>query len=297
MKILKFEEKLIEFLDIKSDEKFSESGLACFSNGSSAGSWFYLNKDKIFALNNEFSKRILKEYNIYIEKKEAAIARKKELIKNNVEKFERYCNIFYNIKDDGKYNKDKDVKLVGELLAYDWFNANINRIMRSTYDICNLIKKDYLRYKVDERKAKLIEERKKVYEFFCEKNNNKFQVNSNLKFKDGTLMYKWFLNNIDKIINSNELIYNKIYNQYELYLFYLELKNEFYNHPNLEKYDENSNVRFKSGALMCFFFEQYFNDILNSNTKIDKLIIDDYKKYIMIKDLYYDEEDLVLKKY
>ena len=254
MKILKFEEKLIEFANMKSDEKFTESGLAFFSNGARVGNWFYVNKNRIFELNNEISKHILKEYEEFVIKREKEIKRKMELTKQKIERFERNCNLFYNIKDDGKYREDSGIKLIGDQLAYDWFNAYLNRIMGSTLEICKLIIRDYRKYIINEKKAKLIDERKKLHEFFCERNYEKFEINSNIKFKDGTLMYKWFLNNKDKIINSNELICIEIHSQYENYLSYLGLKDEFYKHTNLEKYDEDSNIRFRSGALMNDFF-------------------------------------------
>ncbi len=280
-----------------SNKKFGYSNCAYFSNGTYVCGWFKVNKKKIFNLNNDVSKKIMSEYEEYLLIATEKEKEKMKTIKEKIDKFNDYCTLFYNIKDYKKYEENSNITLVNDLLAYDWFNYYKTRISLSTLDICKLIMKDYNNYKKYKGKQKQVEKQRKVQEFYLQSGYDKFNKNSKLKFKDGQLMTEWFYDNFDYILSSDNVIATFIKKQYDMFLCICLLKKEFIDNPNLEKFDEFSNVRFNSGALMSDFFYSNFKQISNSNDRLDCIIMSEYNKYIMIKDLYYDEEDLVIKKY
>lgn len=269
--------RIIEFMKIKSLSKFSYNSYITFSDGHSVFNWFNANKEEILNSNDKNCKVIQEQYKIYLKqikerKDEISYASLKQT-KNSME----IAKEFMNIKDLKKFDKDSNIILSNHISTYEWFTKNVRYVFSSTHEIYQTIKKQY--YDVHLKK-KTIDFRKDKYFFYKENKLYKFNEYSNIRLPSNTLSGIWFLENKDNIFKSNAPIDIEIQKQYKKYEIYYSLELEFYYEKNELKFDSFSNIRFKSGALMNFWWETNKERILSSSFFLDNLIKKQYYNYI-----------------
>lgn len=274
-----YHEKLVEFSNIKTLNKFLYNSNIFFSDGSMVGYWFKKNKDLIMSSKDEFSLLIKKQYEEFISRNDHTIETNSissynyQLLRNKVAKE------FLEEEDLSKFNHDSNLTLKNGMRMYTWYNYNKSIIETSTREIYVEIRKQLIKKQMqEENKRKLLDSKKRLL-FFKHNNINKFNIDSRITFFDGTDMGKWYQNNEGKISKSNSPIDIEIMKQKDLYDIYVELIEEFVLCPFFDKFNLDGNVRFTSGALMCLFFEKYYDDIMNSSDKYSKMIVEQYNKY------------------
>lgn len=271
------ESKLIEFANIKTLEKFTRSSNILFSDGHVAYNWFVANKKEILSSNNKYCKLVQSQYENHLKSvKEAKLMETTQSIHNTFVNA-NITNEFKNIKDIRKFDKDSNIYLSNGMTTYDWFIANSRSILVDDCGMYKEIKEQYYRAK---KTRKIIEEKKDKYYFYKEERLHKFNEFSGIELPSKIISGVWFLQNKESILNSDNPIDVEIAKQYHKYEMYYALVFEFYNKKDLLKFNEFSNVRFKSGSLMSDWWEVNKENILSSDFFLDEFIKKQYEKYL-----------------
>lgn len=266
-----------EFANINNLDKFSQNSHILFSNGISCYYWFLKNKKEIFDSNNTDCKLIKRQYDEYTKKEEQ---RTKNLEIRNFKKNRLNADIvseFKSIKDIRKFDKDSNIFLSNGMTTYEWFMANIQNILA---DDCGMYKEIKEQYYSAKKTQKIIRKKKDKYYFYKEERLHKFNEFSGIELPSKIISGVWFLQNKESILNSDNPIDVEIAKQYHKYEMYYALVFEFYNKKDLLKFNEFSNVRFKSGSLMSDWWEVNKENILSSDFFLDELIKKQYEKYL-----------------
>ena len=181
--------KLMEFALINDIYKFnSNSDILFLSDDKPVFNFWRHYKNEILASNDKYSKMIQKQYWLYKNRHLIEFAKEQNLDK------------FTDSKNELKF-------FDGTCMAR-WFRSHgvKEKILNSNDKYSLKIQKDYAIY----RKRKLIE-------FFKINDLNKFYSKSNMRFKDGSDVYRWWVINKTTIMNNNDEYSVKIQEQYEKY--------------------------------------------------------------------------------
>ncbi len=210
-----------------------------------------------------------------------------ESYKNNSVSINLFNNLlikeFLACPDLNKFNSRSNLFFKNGISMGYWFGKNMDKILRSKNPICIEISKQY------EKKKKMEELKKKnafikyKHMFYVMNNLDKFNYNSGLTFPDGMFVSEWFYSNINIILSSDNVIDEQIKKQYNNYLDFQKLKMEFL-HADVQKFDENGCVRFLTGAIMNFWWENNKDKILSSNDSVSLKIKEQYEKYLALID-------------
>ena len=177
------------------------------------------------------------------------------------------------------------------MLTGKWFIKNANYLLFSQTPTCLIIKEQYLKKKrFDEIKRKHISRRRKL-EFIACDNIYKYDKYNSPLFSDKTRMSDWFYieyPNIKKYKEKTDVLVKNGY--FDYYLMY-ELRMEFLDTPNEEKFEETGIARFTTGAIMYLWWEHYKEEILMSNNPIDIKISKQYLSYTTG-----DKKEVLIKK-
>lgn len=270
--------KLIEFKNKNTLDKFLKSSYICFSDGTNMYNWFKMNKKEIIGNNeDENCLKIQKQYEefIRINNENFMMRKKKTMVYTN--KLLENAKEFSMINSSKKFDKDSNILLSDGKKAYDWFIENIKIVLYSKDEVYLIIQKQYSDMK--KNKKRVIEQKDK--HFFCaETKLHKFNELSNIILPSNKTSGKWFLENKEKILNSNNPVDLEISKQYDKYKLNYKLKYEFYLKKDLSKFNLSSNERFQSGALMCDWFDLMKDEILTSEFALDILIQKQYDSYL-----------------
>lgn len=266
-----------EFANIDTLEKFSEYGCILLSNGINSHYWFLKNKKEIFDSNDPDCKLIKKQYDEHKKAMKERIAKlKKQSFHMNGFNAD-IANEFKNIKDIKKFDRDSNIFLSNGMLACDWFIANVHSILEDECGMYKEIRKQYYNAKKTQR---IIGKTKDKYYFFKDKRLYKFNEFSGIELPSKVMSGVWFLQNKESILNSDNPVDVEIAKQYYEYEIYYALVLEFYYKKDLLKFNEHSNVRFKSGSLMADWWEVNKEKILSSNFFLDEFIKKQYEEYL-----------------
>lgn len=283
---MSFEEKLKEFYDCDIKDKFSTKTNARFSDGTSMGQWFKRKdtKDIIYSSNEQICIEIKRAHKKYLDEIKNSSKNREVSYKYYFEMRNVKCKEFLECLDFEKFNVDSKLAFSNGMIMSKWFLENKIYILSSKNELCIEIAKQYQEYlnnikKQRERKNRLIYEKNK-HLFYREKDLNKYDNTSTLKFPDGMFMGEWFMIYKDYILSSNGCFEKAIKDKYELFLLTRSLKTEFLEEENFEKFDIYGYVRFSTGALMNAYWEVYQKEILNSKCNIDRLIAKQYEEYL-----------------
>lgn len=302
---MSFEEKLKEFYECNIKNKFSTKTNAKFKDGTNMGYWFNKkeNKEIINSSDEQMCIEIKNAHALYLEELKNDSQNREISYKYYVEIRNTKNKEFLECTDFEKFNIDSKISFSNGMIMSKWFLENKTYILSSKNELCIEITKQYQEYlsnikKAQERKIKLIYEKNK-HLFYREKDINKFDDTSKLKFPDGIFMGEWFMTYKDFIMSSDDPFEKAIKAKYKLFLSMRSLKRKFLEEENFEKFDIYGCVRFETGALMNTYWEIYQNEILNSNCSIDILIKKQYEEYLSIQNqeiVYLDEEVKVKNK-
>lgn len=278
--IVSFEERLTEFLEIQNFEKYNSYGNCTFKDGTSANIWFRTQLKKIMNSDDEKCKIAMKGY---IDFKNELRYQKERL---NTVTFTKTCKdreflIEFEAKEGlDKFKKDGDVKFQNGIHMATWFYENYRRIISVPYKECKSILAQYEKFKrIEKQKQKLYEAKTRLM-FLAEENIDKFDPTCEIYFEPGKNMGKWFADNKAIILASKAKVDMDIKEQYEEFVNYDLLRYEFYGIDDVSKFEEDSNYRFSTRALMYFWWEVNKDRILNTRTKTNKLIKKQYDKFI-----------------
>lgn len=218
--------RLKEFAQEESLAKFTPNELIKFKNGSYMHNFWAVNKDKIYSLDNEYAKLVIKQYvkkklndRVNIRKQQQEQHQCLYLNKNN---FINLLNEFLQQDNLNKFNPAANLYFKNCIPMYKWWieftkyedelieqNPNI-QIMISKID------KQYVNYINDvnekeeqELESRLLEFEKADLSKFCDK--------SKITFKDGMLMNAWWKQSTDKVYDLPCNISSEILLQYEFY--------------------------------------------------------------------------------
>ena len=185
-------------------------------------------------------------------------------------------------KDPKKFDPRSDVRFKnGELMGV-WFANNIEKIFSYKRETYESIKQQYKNYRRKKTSYDILQRRKYFYLFLKIDNLNKFNADSGITFPDGTLAGLWFYYNKEEILNSDDVVCASIKKSYSYYLQFTDLKLEFLHAPN-EKFRFDGCVRFKTGAIMNFWWETYKDCILSSLDEVSIRIKEQFDYFNNIK--------------
>lgn len=160
-----------------------------------------------------------------------------------------------------------------------WFFENYQFLFDSKSPDCLKIAEQYKKKRLLDKEKARRKYRNYRLMFYKESNINKFAFGSNVSFQDGTLMNEWFDKNKENIFDSKQPIDVYIQSQYREFLMYYDLRREFLEEENLDKFNPEGNVRFLTGAIMYFWWERYKDGILTSNFNSDEEIKNQYNEF------------------
>lgn len=272
-------EKMIELLEINDNNKFRINGHLKFKCGLRMGFWFQKNKEEILKSNDPLCIKLKEQYQNYV----CEFQRKRKIYKNvlgaRASYTKRVIDEFIKYPSLKKFEECCDITFFDGTNMYKWFAENLIAISRSKSPEHIEIMRQYELYISKKNTKVLLEQRKLKYMFLKEKNIEKFSLDSDILFPNGSLMNRWFNSNVMDIIASNELIDIEIKKQYESYMIFSALREEFLMENDFSKFDEYGNARFSSGAVMYFWWDRYKEEILNSTYYVDKDISNQYLEY------------------
>lgn len=269
--------ELKEFVNIQSLNKFSRHSEICFSNGKRTYNWFSKNKKEILNSDEEDCKLIqiqFEEYNNFIKEDSKRI---KEGIFLITKTSEILLKEFINIQNIHKFDKDSNIFLSNGMTTYEWFLNNANAIFAEDNELLKQVKGQYFQAK---KNKKIINASKDKYYFYKEKDLYKFNEFSTIELPSKRKSGIWFLQNKEVILSSNNPIDLEIAKQYHSYGIYYALVLEFYYQNDFMKFNETSNIRFKSGALMSEWWEVNKEYVLSSDFFLSVLIKKQYEEYV-----------------
>lgn len=283
---MKFEQRIIEFLNIESLAKFERTGGVLFQDGINASIWFSSKKKKILSLKTEEVKEIKKQFNEY---KKIKRKREKEKVK---EEFERRLAEFIEIKDIYKFSAKRKVKFEDGLSTRYWFTKEKEKIFNSKDPRCKEVKRQYDLFLItvpDDRIARfngLYE--KKLLEFANEEDLQKFSAYSDIKFEDGKLMHNWYALNKKRIFSSKDELCIKIVQQHQRYVKTFEEEREknflrkldfFVKLNDLGKFARRFGVKFPDGTCCGDWFSANKKRIFELENNESILITLQYEEY------------------
>ena len=187
---------LKEFIKIKDNSKYEPNCEIYLSNGVNAYDFFQKIIEKVMTYNDSLLVKIREDYLIYKMKKKK-LNYKKTLV------------LFYQNKGYGKFDIDSHVKLQNDVDAGIWFN---------NYKDFILEEKGPIETKIDEQYEVFLTHYDLAKEFLEEKNLDKFNVDSNVRFISHALMNLWWEDNEEKIMFSDLNLDKLIINQHEEYI-------------------------------------------------------------------------------
>lgn len=124
-------------------------------------------------------------------------------------------------------------------------------------------------------------ERQRLIEFLCIKYVDKFDLNNNLKFKDGTSVSKWFKLSFDNIINSSDEISKEIVKQYNFYKKFIA----FINEKDIDKYNiKLKTVKFEDNVLMNIWYYTNYSNLRFFDEKYEKELIKQVEFFWKLRD-------------
>ena len=281
-----FEKKTAEFLMIENILKFSSSNIK-FQDGKIASYWFRAHKKKIETSDNFICKRIMSQYKEYVNLRTNGTL-ESPWIYSRVKL--SLLEEFLEVDDIYKFDYNNETMLSNKVTCGHFFNDNKIYILSKQSECTDKIREQYKKYLFQLKQDEIKRNIRFKHEFSREKSFEKFSDVARLLFSDGrTPMYNWFRSNYDNlkaVAQKNEElgvkpnIEGKIIDQYKKYLLYLEIKKEFLEEENFEKFSEVGNVRFSSGALMSLWWETNMEVILLSNSLDDIKIKNQYHEYL-----------------
>ena len=191
--------KLKEFAGIKDLNKFHEVSHILFSDKKPCYTFWKHNKKSILSSNDEYCKIIKKQFWIH---------KNSHLIEfancQNLDKFNDNKNYLF-FEDGTKMSvwfRRPGIK--EEIFSYKPVISDDLKYYKEYY--YNKIKNDYYKYK-----------NQKLIEFIEIDDLNKFYSNGNIKFKDGSSTYRFWIIYKSDIINSNDTLCLRIKEQYNDY--------------------------------------------------------------------------------
>ncbi|MEG2351638.1 MAG: hypothetical protein RSB54_03065, partial [Bacilli bacterium] len=267
-------DKINEFANEQSIDKFDKKTIMNFNDGTSMSLWF--NHNKALALNNLMIK---KQYNIFINKNTL------NLNENYNQKLRRFC-IEENLD---KFNSESTLYFEDLTLMGKWFNVFKEAIFSRNDKISDKLKKQYNQYT-----AIALKLTGKEKEFLDCPNLFKFSQSKNNKFvfSDNSKLSNWWKENSVRIITSDDEKYDELKNQYKLFktkkftlnhlnsvIRFNEFKSEFRNETNIDKFKHNTTFLFKNGSKMNSWWDRNRVVILNSNDEDSEKIKKQYEEY------------------
>ncbi len=210
------------------------------------------------------------------------------------------ANEFASCSDFNKFDPRSNVRFKNGDLMGVWFANNMQKIFSYKGEVSAIIKNQYLDYKrcsdykKEDSSHEVLQRRRYFYLFLKTNNINKFNFYSGVTFPDGSLTGVWFYCNKDKILSSDDdAVCCVIKKQYFNYLQFADLKLQFLHAPK-EKFCFDGCVRFKTGAIMNFWWETYKDDILSSKDEVSIKIKAQFESF---NNIYDNENKGLVKKY
>ena len=286
---MNFKEKMHYFLNIDNIYKFSCSSKMIFPDGISFAFWLSKYVELFFdSLDEEDKNEFIFQKNKYLNEMQKI---KKEVKEKKFTMRDAMLKLPYEFlesSDNKKFEKNSDLKFKCGISMSKWFFENLNFI---TYSSAEPYEKIRMQYNSFIKQRKILDFQRKKHMFYLEKNINKFNLYNEIRFSDDQTYGSWYKENEQKIINSNDKVSKEILLQKNNYLDLLKLKILFYNIDDINKFNENSNVRFPSGAIAYDFFLSILEDLEKSGDYLDRNILrqyykykDDYNELVKIKD-------------
>ena len=137
-------------------------------------------------------------------------------------------NEFNNYDGLNKFRYDSKLCFKDGSNMYTWFRYNKEKILSSNDLVCQKISKDYKEYKKISQinydlltKGSInitIAKKNKIIEFESYPTFEKFDPKKNILFKNGESMFDWFIENKNRILNSNDHNFSLISRQYYKYI-------------------------------------------------------------------------------
>lgn len=273
------EEKLEEFLNIGTYNKFKKDAKIQFKDGSYTDNWFINNRDVILNSDEGTCNLIKKQFYEYKKNSLSVIKKESDLSYKAMLAMIKKAEEFLNCDNLDKFNYNSSVTFKNGDKMYLWYLDNIITINTSQKEVFQKIRKQLEKRNELNKKRKILEYNKRRLYFYKENSLEKFNPKSSIVFKDGYRMGLWYKENRENISISNNPVDELIEEQKNLYYEYEWLKKEFMKCSSKEKFNSYGNERFKSGALMYFFFEVHKEDILLSNDEVSNLIKKQYYEY------------------
>lgn len=304
-----FQKRLLEFCEIEDLKKFASKDSLKFKDGAATYYWFKKNKKDIYRRKDETSKKIIQQYQEYLEEMELRRKLAPSRKEKSQELFEKRVQEFLEMDDIKKFNNADGLRFKDEALAAIWFSNNRNKILKRSDQSCEKIVEQYENYikqKEQEREKKEKEiYQKKLIEFSCETSTSKFNKFSSISFKiDGASMTHWFYTYKEQILNGKETENLEIALQYQQYLFDIELNKteqvafeisivtqkkkmlqEFLNISDMKKFEFDSEIRLSNGDSAGKWFAKNVRFISDSKDSVCIEITKQYEEVIRKRNL------------
>ena len=268
---LSFEERLKVFENETRLAKYNTLGeVLTFPDGTLMGHWFYNNKKKVF----ELSSIIKEEYDSNIKRQKIS--------------FETKLMEFYNQPDLKKFAfKNRDIKFKNGVYMSIWWSNNKEKIMNLKSKVAKETVKQFNEY---QRICKRKTFETSVIEFLECSNMEKYNVQGNVKFKNGSDMGLWFYSHKDRILSSFDKDCIKVKEEYEnVYLNsfasmrekqYYDKLVEFEQEQDLIKFNNNKRtLLFSDGRPKSTWFYSHYDELLNSTDDLSKSVQKQFKEY------------------
>ncbi len=230
------ESKLIEFANIMDINKFYSKSNLLFSDKKPVFDFWKHNKDRILSSDDDYSKIIQKQYLLYSNKHLIEFSKERNLDK------------FNGSKDDLRFSD-------GTGMAKWFFSRNTkDEILSSNDEYSIRIQKDYEKYK-----------NRRIIEFLNIDDLNKFYSKSNITFKDGSNVYRWWVINKKTIMSASDeysVTVQKQYKKYETRKF-LDKFYEFLLMDDDKKFKNTTKeeMHFKDGSSVYSWYSHYRNKV------------------------------------
>lgn len=225
-------------------------------------------------------------------------------------------NEFNNYDGLNKFRYDSKLCFKDGSNMYTWFRYNKEKILSSNDLVCQKISKDYQEYKKISQinydlltKGSInitIAKKNKIIEFESYPSFEKFDPKKNILFKNGESMFDWFIENKNRILNSNDHNFSLISRQYYEYikqvktkqlLLERKYKTLFCSIKDLSKFEITSKLTFPDGMSVGIWFFNNENQIRIKKTILDIKIMEQYQVYLDSKILEKEFIDADLSKF
>ena len=281
-----YSERLKEFESIPNLNKFSQRSKLEFSDGKLTYTFYIKHKDEILKSNDKICLSIKRQLDEHMEMLE----------KNKKERKERSIKLasigdIRDIKvkemalceDPRKFDLESDIKFKnGESMPHFFF-LNIRLIYAYSKPYYIMLQNQYNEVLSDKKRKKNNEYQLLKIIFSKKEGLDKFVLSTNFFYR-GTHMPSWFYLVKDEIFKGTSQIDQKIIADYkEFRRQFNRYKREFFNEPNLLKFDENSNITFADGILMYDWWCDNEREISKSNSYYEKEIMKQNSSYLKTK--------------